>query len=244
MLKDRRAEVLHAVEARDGPVAKFAKDLAACIVKAHLATVARLDVYYDLLNWESDIFLRGFWKTAFESLKSAGAIVYEAEGPNAGCWVVRFGRGVIRTENGVKSEDKVLVRSNGTVTYTGKDIAYQLWKFGVLGRDFLYKPWGVQANGQELWTTAPDGSETDRFGKAERVINVIDVRQSYTQQIVYECLKKLGFKKEARNSVHLDYEVVVLSNAAAAEWEWTSTPKSRGLRRCPEGKAWGSRATT
>lgn len=216
-LKSKRAEVLHFVEAQDSPVARFAKEVATRIVKAHLATVGRLNVHYDLLNWESDIFLRGFWKSAFESLKERGAVVYETEGPNEGCWVVRFGKGIIKTDKGLRSEDKVLVRSNETVTYTGKDIAYQMWKFGVLGRDFLYKLWGVQPNGEELWTTAPDGVEKPRFGRAEKVVNVIDVRQSYTQQIVYDCLKKLGFTKEARNSVHLDYEVVVLSNAAASE---------------------------
>ena len=216
-LKAKRAQVLHAVEAQDGAIATFAKEVATRIVRAHLATVGRLNVYYDLLNWESDIFLRGFWKAAFESLKEAGAIVKETKGPNAGCWVVKFGRGVFKTDTGTKSEDKVLVRSNGTVTYTGKDIAYQMWKFGVLGIDFLYKLWGIQPNGDKLWTTAPDGMLTDQFGHADKVINVIDVRQSYTQQIVYDCLKKLGFAKEARNSVHLDYEVVVLSNTAAAE---------------------------
>ena len=216
-LKAKRAEVLHSVESQDNAVAKFAKEVATRIVMAHLATVGRLNVQYDLLNWESDIFLRGFWKTAFESLKNAGAIILETEGPNTGCWVVKFGRGVFETEDGIKSEDKVLVRSNGTVTYTGKDIAYQMWKFGVLGQDFLYKLWSVQPNNQELWTTANDGAEIDRIGKATQVINVIDVRQSYPQQIVYDCLRKLGFEKEADNSIHLDYEVVVLSNAAAAE---------------------------
>lgn len=216
-LKARRAEVMHLVEAQDNPVARFAKEVATRIVQTHLATVSRLNVYYDLLNWESDIFLRGFWNTAFASLKDAGGIVYETEGPNAGCWVVKMGRGVYQTENGVRSEDKVLVRSNGTVVYTGKDIAYQMWKFGVLGQDFLYKLWGVQANGEEIWTTSSDGKPSDRFGRAEKVINVIDVRQSYLQQVVYDCLRKLGFKKEAKNSKHLDYEVVVLSNAAAAE---------------------------
>lgn len=216
-LKAKRAEVLHMVEAQDSPIARFAKEVATRIVKAHLATVGRLNVFYHLLNWESDIFLRGFWKTAFEALKKKGAVVYETEGPNAGCWVVRFGRGLVQTDNGLLSEDKVLVRSNGTVTYTGKDIAYQMWKFGVLGIDFLYKLWGVQANNEELWTTSPDGEPKSRFGAAQKVVNVIDVRQSYTQQIVYDCLRKLGYAKEAKNSVHLEYEVVVLSNAAAAE---------------------------
>ena len=216
-LKARRAEVMHLIEAQDNPVAEFAKEVAAKIVHAHLATVSRLNVYYDLLNWESDIFLRGFWKTAFESLKAAGGIVFETQGPNAGCWVVKMGRGVHQTEDGVRSEDKVLVRSNGTVVYTGKDIAYQMWKFGVLGQDFLYNPWGMQDNGRQLWTTSNEGESCERFGRAQRVINVIDVRQSYLQQVVYDCLRKLGYTKEARNSIHLDYEVVVLSNAAAAE---------------------------
>ncbi len=216
-LKAKRAEVLHLIEAQDNPVAAFAKELATRIVRAHLATVARLNVFYNLLNWESDIYQRGFWKTAFESLKASGAIEYETEGPNSGCWVVRFGKGVVQTDQGARSEDKILVRSNGTVTYTGKDVAYQMWKFGILGRDFLYRLWDVQPNGRELWTTAPDGVESDRFGRAEKVINVIDVRQSYTQQIVYDCLRRLGFAKQARNSIHLDYEVVVLSNAYAAE---------------------------
>lgn len=216
-LQAKRSEVLHLIEKQDNPVAAFAKEVATRIVKAHLATVGRINVYYDVLNWESDIYERGFWKAAFELLKERGAIEYETQGPNAGCWVVRFGKGLVHTDEGIRSEDKVLVRSNGTVTYTGKDVAYQMWKFGVLGRDFLYKLWGVQPNGKELWTTAPDGIQMDRFGRAEKVINVIDVRQSYTQQVVYDCLRRVGFVKEARNSIHLDYEVVVLSAAAAAE---------------------------
>ena len=214
-LKEKRVEVLHMVESQDNPVAAFAKEVASRIVRCHLATVGRLNVRYDLLNWESDIFLRGFWKTAFEKLQSTGAVEYETEGPNKGCWVVRYGSGIVETGEGVKSEDKILVRSNGIVTYTGKDIAYQMWKFGVLGKDFLYGEWGVQPDGSPLATTSPDGAVCDRWGRADEVINVIDCRQSYTQQIVYECLDKLGYKKEAANSVHLGYEVVVLSNSAA-----------------------------
>ncbi|HPP75554.1 MAG TPA: arginine--tRNA ligase [Armatimonadota bacterium] len=216
-LRKRREEVLHELESHKGPIAEFGKEVATKIVHAHLATVARLNIFYDLLNWESDILERGFWKTAFEKLKQSGAVVYETKGPNAGCWVVRYGRGLVQTKDGVRSEDKILVRSNGTVTYTGKDIAYQMWKFGVLENDFLYKLWGIQPNGQELFTTAPDGEQMDRFGHAGRVINVIDVRQSYAQQIVYQSLRKLGYVREAKNSEHLGYEIVVLSASAAAE---------------------------
>jgi arginyl-tRNA synthetase len=151
-------------------------------------------------------------------MKEKGTLRFEKEGPNAGCWVVPFG-GIVETSEGVKSLDKILVRSNGSVTYTGKDIAYQLWKFGLLKRDFLYRQWGPQTNGEVLWTTAPDGMAGDllprRFGRADRVINVIDVRQSYPQQVVVECLRQTGFQKQADQSIHLAYEVVNLSSQAA-----------------------------
>ncbi len=163
--------------------------------------LAQLSIFYDLLNWESDIIQRGFWEATFELLKEKGTLRLETEGPNEGCWVVPFG-GLVETEEGVKSLDKILVRSNGSVTYTGKDVAYQLWKFGLLKKDFLYKTWGPQANGEMLWTTAPEGEPADRlphrFGKADRVINVIDTRQSYPQQVVIECLRQTGFEKASR----------------------------------------------
>ena len=216
-LLDKREETLRLLEEGGNPVAVFAKELSTRILTRHLATVARLDVFYDLLNWESDILDRGFWRMAFEKLKSSGAVVYEETGPNAGCWVVPFGRGLVKTKEGIRSEDKILVRSNGTITYTGKDIAYQMWKLGVLGVDFLYRLWGMQENGQELWTTAPEGKPQAEFGHADEAINVIDVRQSYAQQIVYQSLRRLGFRKEAKNSKHLAYEVVVLSGKAARE---------------------------
>jgi arginyl-tRNA synthetase len=127
--------------------------------------------------------------------------------------------GIVETAEGMKSLDKILVRSNGSVTYTGKDVAYQLWKFGLLKKDFLYKRWGPQVNGEMLWTTAregePGGKLPKNFGHAGMVINVIDTRQSYPQQVVVESLRQMGFEKEANESVHLAYEVVNLSPQAA-----------------------------
>lgn len=217
-LLEKREEILHQIERGIHPISEFAKELTIKIVKSHLETVAHLSVFYNLLNWESDIIQRGFWEATFELLKEKGALRFETEGPNEGCWVVPYG-GIIETVNGIRSLDKVLVRSNGSVTYTGKDIAYQLWKFGLLPKDFLYKPWGLQPNGEMLWTTANDGEPMDRFSKnfghAERVINVIDTRQSYPQQVVVECLRQMGFEKEAEESIHLAYEVVNLSPQAA-----------------------------
>jgi arginyl-tRNA synthetase len=217
-LLEKREEVLHKIEEGILPIAGLAKDLATKIVWSHLETVAQLSIYYDLLNWESDIIARGFWEDTFELLKEKGGLRLETEGPNKGCWVVPFG-GIVETAEGIKSLDKVLVRSNGSVTYTGKDVAYQLWKFGLLKKDFLYRPWDPQANGEMLWTTAREGEPGDRvsknFGHAEMVINVIDTRQSYPQQVVVECLRQMGFEKEADQSIHMAYEVVNLSPQAA-----------------------------
>ena len=217
-LLEKREEILHKIEGGLHPIASFAKELAEKIVQAHLETVAQLSIFYDLLNWESDIICRGFWEVTFELLKERGALRFETEGPNKGCWVVPFG-GIVETEEGVKSLDKILVRSNGSVTYTGKDVAYQLWKFGLLKKDFLYRHWGFQTNGKVLWTTGREGDPGDllsqRFGHADRVINVIDTRQSYPQQVVSECLRQMGFEKQAEESIHLAYEVVNLSPQAA-----------------------------
>jgi arginyl-tRNA synthetase len=217
-LLSKKEAILHHIEGGKHPVAFFAKDLATKIVQAHLETAAQLFIFYDLLNWESDIIGRGFWAATFDLLKAKGGLRLETEGPNKGCWVVPFG-GIVETEEGVKSLDKILVRSNGSVTYTGKDVAYQLWKFGLLKKDFLYRKWGMQLNGKDLWTTAQDGKEGEsllrRFGHSRRVINVIDVRQSYPQQVVAECLRQMGFSEQAEQSVHLAYEVVNLSPQAA-----------------------------
>src|SRR4030042_1756320 len=214
-LLEKREEVLHKIEEGIHPIAGLAKDLATKIVWSHLETVAQLSIFYGLLNWGSDIIARGFWEDTFELLKGKGGLRFETEGPNKGCWVVPFG-GIVETAEGIKSLDKVLVRSNGSVTYTGKDVAYQLWKFGLLKKDFLYRMWGTQLNGEDLWTTAQDGKEGGklprRFGHSHRVINVIDVRQSYPQQVVVECLRQMGFSEQAEQSVHLAYEVVNLTS--------------------------------
>src|SRR6266702_5473352 len=150
-------------------------------------------------------------------------------GTLAGCWVLPFGDGEVQTEEGDHTSNKVLVRKDGTATYTAKDIAFQLWKFGLtddplIGVQFQFVPWGRQQDGRLLWSMLPpeakvsekDETNPKRFGHARRVINVIDVRQSYPQQIVYESLRRLGFTEQADNSLHLAYEVVTLSAATAA----------------------------
>ena len=116
-------------------------------------------------------------------------------------------------------ESKVIVRSNGTVTYVGKDIAYQLWKFGLLEKDFHYTPLRTEPGGRTLWasTLTPGGVVSPAFGNGQRVYNVIDVRQSYLQDVVRAGLRSLGFERQADNSIHFSYEMVALSPRCCAE---------------------------
>ena len=203
-----RAETLHAIEAGEGAQAEMAHLVADAVVEAHLATMLRLDVEYDVLPRESEILHLKFWAAAFELLKERKAIYLETEGKNLGCWVMP----------GLSEEGKVIVRSNGTVTYVGKDIAYQLWKFGLLGKDFYYKPFQTYADGRVLWVTTDQPQEAGhKFGHGERVYNVIDARQSYLQDVVVAGLRALGYDRQAESSVHFSYEMVALSPRCCAE---------------------------
>ncbi|HKR99865.1 MAG TPA: arginine--tRNA ligase [Candidatus Dormibacteraeota bacterium] len=227
-LLSRRAALLHAIEQGDAEIAPYVKDVAARVVDCHLATMARFDISYDLLTWESDIIALGFWARAFELLRGNGAIVFVEQGKFNGCWVLPAGDGDVADLE--SDETKVLVKSDGIATYTAKDIAYQLWKFGLLGRDFHYRPWSDGTGGPV--TTTSEGHDDDvapAFGRASRVINVIDARQAYPQQVVQRALRRLGHQQEADASVHLAYEVVALSAAAARELGLESD-EERGLQ--------------
>jgi arginyl-tRNA synthetase len=224
-------EVLHAIEAGDNETARIAAAVVEAVSSAHLSTMGRLGIAYDLLPRESDILHRHFWSRAFELLKRAGAVHLEAEGKQAGCWVLRL------TDSdefaGMEEPDKILVRSNGTVVYTGKDIAYQLWKFGLLDADFDYARFSPRWDSgavreseipeavrkHPLWRTEHTGGDAGapEFGRGRRVYNVIDVRQSYPQKVVREGLRALGHAAEADRSIHFAYEMVVLSPKAARE---------------------------
>jgi arginyl-tRNA synthetase len=216
-----RAETLHAIEAGEGELAELGHLVADAIVRAHLATMLRLDIEYDVLPRESEILHLKFWATAFELLQNRKAIYFETDGKNAGCWVMPASAFKAPNESGEENEDdsKVIVRSNGTVTYVGKDIAYQLWKFGLLGKDFYYRPWSVYPSGHEVWVTTdtPQDGKTPAFGRASRVFNVIDSRQSYLQDVVVAGLNALGFSEQAAHSIHFSYEMVALSPRTCVE---------------------------
>jgi arginyl-tRNA synthetase len=224
-LVDKRRETLRHIEERDNEVAVYAKDLAHRIVQAHIDTMARFGIGYDLLTWESDILELGFWRRAFEMLRERGVVVKVETGRNAGCWVMPWDAGegevdAAADEEGDPESAKILVKSDGVATYTAKDIAYQLWKFGLLGLDFHYRRWDARQPGSPATTTSDAaGADLDSpgFGHAQRVVNVIDARQAYPQQVVKQAVHRLGFHDQADRSVHLAYEVVALSARAAEE---------------------------
>ncbi|MGA2135465.1 MAG: arginine--tRNA ligase [Bryobacteraceae bacterium] len=223
-----RSETLHAIEAAAGPQAELAHIVADAIVERHLATMLRLGVEYDLLPRESEILHLQFWSAAFELLKQRQAIYLETEGKNTGCWVMPAES--FAGDSGTE-DSKVIVRSDGTVTYVGKDIAYQLWKFGLLGKDFHYRPFLRYADGRELWITtedpAPPRQVTPQFGRGAHVYNVIDVRQSYLQDVVVAGLKALGYTDQAAHSVHFSYAMVALSPRCCAELGITLSEEDR-----------------
>src|SRR5208337_3693673 len=233
-----RGETLKAIEEGKGEIAEMATVIADAIVSLHLRTMARLDIFYELLARESEILHLHFWDAAFEKLKASGAIQLATSGKNAGCWIMPWGKDVKEAE-GIKEvnelkdsptaastsssdEDgqaKIIVRSNGTVTYVGKDIAYQLWKFGLLGKDFQYRKWPAPPDAKTVWATTTEKSDpvAPHFGNATAVYNVIDTRQAYLQEVVAEGLRALGHTEQAGNSIHFDYQIVALTPRCAAE---------------------------
>ncbi len=215
-LKAKRSEVLHLIEAGGNPTAELADYVATRNVECITDTMERLGIRYDLLPRESEILHLHFWDKAFEQMKQLGVIHFEAEGKHAGCWVMPWES---HTASDDHEADKILVRSNGTVTYTGKDIAYQMWKLGILGLDFNYRLFHTYADGKEIWITTPnpDDHQHTHFGGGETIYNVIDTRQSYPQEVVKKGVAAISPERGEKASVHLAYEMVALSPAAAEE---------------------------
>jgi arginyl-tRNA synthetase len=204
-----RGQTLKEIEAGKNETSDMAEIVAMTIVRYHLRTMARINVAYNLLPRESDILHLKFWDRAFRLLQERNAIFFENEGKNTGCWVMRL-------DAEGHEDDKIIVRSNGTVTYVGKDIAYQLWKVGLLDQDFHYE---VFDSDNDVWVTTSSTGKTDHpdFGHGQTVYNVIDVRQSYLQNVVKQGLLGLGYDEQANRSIHFSYEVVALTPSCAEQ---------------------------
>ncbi|MCZ8520225.1 MULTISPECIES: arginine--tRNA ligase [Paenibacillus] len=213
-LAAERTRVLQELEEGQSAVAWMGMLTAERMVREHLEEMRTFGIEYDLLVWESSIVKRGFWEAAFELLKMTSSFHKVTEGEQAGCWVLQPPEE--QQESGGQASGyhtaKVLVRSNGILTYTAKDIAYHLWKFGLLSQEFQYR-----AFDGEVYTTQGAGQESGAFGKASQVINVIDYRQAYPQAMVKQSLENLGYKDQADRLFHVSYGVVSLSPATAGE---------------------------
>jgi arginyl-tRNA synthetase len=213
--KQARLDTLHALEEGSNSIAKLAELISTAVLRRHLETMQRLEIVYDFLPRESEILHLHFWDLAFEQMKQRGVLRYETEGKNKGCWVMK--RSSTASES-TEEDDKVIVRSNGTVTYVGKDIAYHLWKFGLLGRDFGYLRFYRYPDGHDCWISAEHGqNDHPHFGGVSEIYNVIDARQSDPQNNVIEALRALGYTEQAAHYTHFSYEMVALTPRCAME---------------------------
>ena len=240
-----RAQTLHDIEHGGSENAEIAAFIADRIVRCHLKTMARMNVDYDLLTWEGDILRLKFWAQAFDVLKAKGAVYLQTEGRLAGCWVMPIQDDLeanpeSRPDADEDEREKVIVRSNGVVTYVGKDIAYQFWKLGLLGKDFHYRVFEERASTslaarprEPLWATCTSGGEGHHpmFGGAAYVYNVIDVRQSYLQKLLKQALIAVGHPEGAERSHHFSYEMVALSHATARELGYAPPADSEDAKR-------------
>ncbi len=236
----RKSEIIKKVEHGEGPEFEMAMYVSRRIVRAHLATMKRLGISYDVLPCESAILRLNFWEKAYSLLKEKKAIYFVGEGESAGCWVMKL--------EDEADREKIIVRSDGTVTYVGKDIAYQLWKFGLLGLDFRYEPF-IEDDGRTVWiATSESGPSTYgpesglSFGRAGKVYNVIDVRQSYLQKVVVQGVKALGYPAQAEKSVHFSYEMVALSTNSLKELDYTPTEEEKAFHEVSGRKGLGVKA--
>ncbi len=225
--KRLRYQTLHEIEHGGNETAAVADLISTAVLRRHLETMLRLGIVYDFLPRESEILHLNFWALAFEQLKQKGVLYYETEGKNKGCWVMsRSGSTVAEGET--DEDAKVIVRSNGTVTYVGKDIAYHLWKFGLLGRDFGYRKFFKYPN-HECWISAEQGeADHPHFGDAQAIYNVIDSRQADPQANVVQALRGMGYTKEADNYTHFGYEMVALTPRCAGELGYEIPDEDRG----------------
>jgi arginyl-tRNA synthetase len=258
-----RLQTLHDIEHGGNEPAAIARLISDAIIRRHLETMERLDIEYDFLPQESEILHLHFWESAFEQLKQKGVLYFETEGKNKGCWVMKRASSTTakrqssaeantapeatggQIKEGPDEDAKVIVRSNGTVTYVGKDIAYHLWKFGLLGRDFGYQRFYRYPNGRQVWISAESGEKGHpHFGGVNAIYNVIDSRQADPQNNVIEAIRGLGYTEQAEDYHHFSYEMVALTPRCAMElgYEVSEEDQKRSYIEVSGRKGFGVKA--
>jgi len=224
--KQIRLDTLHALEIGNNDTAEIADLISTAVLRRHLETMQRLNIEYDFLPRESEILSLHFWDAARELMLEKGVLYLETAGKNKGCYVMRragTAEEIATEDSSLPDEDaKVIVRSNGTVTYVGKDIAYHLWKFGLLpGKDFGYAKFREYPD-RCCWISTTHG-ETPHptFGKADAIYNVIDSRQNDPQNNVIAALRGMGYIEAADHYTHFSYEMVALTPRCAIDLGYT-----------------------
>jgi arginyl-tRNA synthetase len=252
-----RLDTLHAIEQGNNDMAAIAEIVSTAVLRHHLETMDRLDIEYDFLPRESEILRLHFWDAAFKQLKEKGVLYFETEGKNKGCWVMTRPAAASKSQavsdthpegeakTGPDEDAKVIVRSNGTVGYVGKDIAYHLWKFGLLGRDFGYQKFFRYPNGHECWISTEHGeADHPHFGSVAAIYNVIDSRQSDPQNTVVEAIRLLGYPDKAAHYTHFSYEMVALTPRCAMDlgYEVSAEDQARSYIEVSGRKGFGVKA--
>jgi arginyl-tRNA synthetase len=254
-----RLQTLHDIEQGGNEPAGIGKIISNAIIRRHLETMQRLGIEYDFLPQESEILHLHFWDLAFEQMKQKGVLYFETEGKNKGCWVMKRasssqaakrqsaaeGNDTPETKEGPDEDAKVIVRSNNTVTYVGKDIAYHLWKFGLLGRDFGYQRFYRYPDGRQVWISAESGEpDHPHFGGVNAIYNVIDSRQADPQNNVIEAIRGLGYTEQAENYHHFSYEMVALTPRCAMDlgYEVSEEDQKRAYIEVSGRKGFGVKA--
>ncbi len=249
--KKVRLNTLHEIEQGKNETAAIAELISVAVLRRHLETMDRLDIEYDFLPRESEILHLHFWEAAFAKLKESGVLTFENEGKNKGCWVMRRAGTSSAKESTAENaeiaeeDQKVIVRSNGTVGYVGKDIAYHMWKFGLLGRDFNYQKFYRYPNDHDCWISSMKGvADHPHFGDVAEIYNVIDARQSEAQNTVIEALRGLGHNEAADHYTHFSYEMVALTPRCAAElgYQLSKEDKARSYIEVSGRKGFGVKA--
>jgi arginyl-tRNA synthetase len=245
--KQVRLDTLHDLEHAGNDIAHIAELISTSVLRRHLQTMQRLGIEYDFLPRESEILSLHFWDAARTLMSAKGVLYEETEGKNKGCLVMRRANTEGVSGDGPDEEAKVIVRSNGTVTYVGKDIAYHLWKFGLLDRDFFYQKFhvypGVERGAPRLasetwdsephtvWTSTGDPAANDPthpvFAKADAIYNVIDSSQSDPQNNVIAALRGMGYTDAADRYTHCSYEKVALTPRCAVELGYTISDEDK-----------------
>lgn len=228
--KKLRLDTLHALETGGNDTAAIAEMISTSVLRRHLDTMQRLGIEYDFLPRESEILSLHFWDAARKLMIEKGVLYQETEGKNKGCWVMKRANTEGITDDGPDEEAKVIVRSNGTVTYVGKDIAYHLWKFGLLEKDFFYEKFHEYPS-HTCWSSTGLVANNDAthpvFAKADAIYNVIDSSQSDPQNNVIAALRGMGYSSAADRYTHFSYEKVALTPRCAMELGYTISDEDK-----------------